>query len=90
MCLPLLADGASVILNGSSVSIKAAPMGSGIKEIWKYAGLSEEEAEKVINSSKAVVPMNRMGMPDEVAKAAVFLASDDSSYVTGIELFVDG
>ena len=34
--------------------------------------------------------MNRMGMPDEVAKAAVFLASDDSSYVTGIELFVDG
>ncbi|CAF1243743.1 unnamed protein product [Rotaria magnacalcarata] len=88
--LPLLADGASVILNGSSVSIKAAPMGSGIKEIWKYAGLSEEEAEKVINSSKAVVPMNRMGMPDEVAKAAVFLASDDSSYVTGIELFVDG
>ena len=31
-----------------------------------------------------------MGTPDEVAKAAVFLAYDDSSYVTGIELFVDG
>jgi NAD(P)-dependent dehydrogenase (short-subunit alcohol dehydrogenase family) len=36
------------------------------------------------------VPMGRMGTPEEVAKAAVFLASDDSSYVTGIELFVDG
>ncbi|CAF3747656.1 unnamed protein product [Rotaria sp. Silwood1] len=38
----------------------------------------------------ATVPMNRLGTPDETAKAAVFLASDDSSYVTGIELFVDG
>jgi NAD(P)-dependent dehydrogenase (short-subunit alcohol dehydrogenase family) len=34
--------------------------------------------------------MGRMGEPDEVAKAALFLASDDSSFVTGIELFVDG
>jgi NAD(P)-dependent dehydrogenase (short-subunit alcohol dehydrogenase family) len=34
--------------------------------------------------------MGRMGNPDEVAKAASFLASDDSSYVTGIELFVEG
>lgn len=38
----------------------------------------------------ATVPMDRIGTPDEIAKAAVFLASDDSSYVTGIELFVDG
>jgi NAD(P)-dependent dehydrogenase (short-subunit alcohol dehydrogenase family) len=36
------------------------------------------------------VPMGRMGTPDDVAKAALFLASDDSSCVTGIELFVDG
>jgi NAD(P)-dependent dehydrogenase (short-subunit alcohol dehydrogenase family) len=34
--------------------------------------------------------MGRMGSHDEVAKAVSFLASDDSSYITGIELFVDG
>jgi NAD(P)-dependent dehydrogenase (short-subunit alcohol dehydrogenase family) len=34
--------------------------------------------------------MGRFGKPDEIAKAAVFLASDDSSFVTGTELFVDG
>jgi NAD(P)-dependent dehydrogenase (short-subunit alcohol dehydrogenase family) len=39
---------------------------------------------------KATVPMGRWGEPDEIAKAAVFLASDDSSFVTGIELYVDG
>jgi NAD(P)-dependent dehydrogenase (short-subunit alcohol dehydrogenase family) len=36
------------------------------------------------------IPMGRMGQADEVAKAALFLASEDSSFVTGIELFVDG
>jgi NAD(P)-dependent dehydrogenase (short-subunit alcohol dehydrogenase family) len=38
----------------------------------------------------STIPMGRMGQPEEVAKAALFLASDDSSFVTGIELFVDG
>jgi NAD(P)-dependent dehydrogenase (short-subunit alcohol dehydrogenase family) len=41
-------------------------------------------------SFAAAVPLGRLGRTDEVAKAAVFLASDDSSYVAGIELFVDG
>jgi NAD(P)-dependent dehydrogenase (short-subunit alcohol dehydrogenase family) len=37
-----------------------------------------------------MVPLGRFGTPDEIAKAVVFLSSDDSSYVTGTELFVDG
>jgi NAD(P)-dependent dehydrogenase (short-subunit alcohol dehydrogenase family) len=38
----------------------------------------------------STIPMGRMGKADEIAKAALFLASDDSSFVTGVELFVDG
>jgi NAD(P)-dependent dehydrogenase (short-subunit alcohol dehydrogenase family) len=51
---------------------------------------SGEQIEQFKTSIVSTVPMGRMGNPDEVAKAASFLASDDSSYVTGIELFVDG
>jgi NAD(P)-dependent dehydrogenase (short-subunit alcohol dehydrogenase family) len=46
-----------------------------------------EERRKAISSA---VPLGRFGTPDEIAKAVVFLASDDASYITGAELFVDG
>ena len=48
--------------------------------------MTEEEKAAVV----ATVPLGRIGTPDDLGKAAVFLASDDSAYVTGIELFVDG
>jgi NAD(P)-dependent dehydrogenase (short-subunit alcohol dehydrogenase family) len=46
-----------------------------------------EESIKIISKS---IPLGRFGTPDEIAKAVVFLASDDASYITGTELFVDG
>lgn len=52
--------------------------------------LTAEQPPDAIEKIAASIPMGRMGEPDEVAKAALFLASDDSSFVTGIELFVDG
>jgi NAD(P)-dependent dehydrogenase (short-subunit alcohol dehydrogenase family) len=52
--------------------------------------LTSRQSADVIARIVSTVPMGRMGKPDEIAKAALFLASDDSSFVTGIELFVDG
>ena len=50
----------------------------------------EEQIEQFKASQVATTPLGRMGSPDEVAKVASFLASDKSSFITGIELFVDG
>jgi NAD(P)-dependent dehydrogenase (short-subunit alcohol dehydrogenase family) len=52
--------------------------------------LTSRQSADVIARIVSTVPMGRMGEPDEVARAALYLASDDSSFVTGIELFVDG
>src|ERR1700686_5491332 len=52
--------------------------------------LANRQSADVIARMVSTIPMGRMGEPAEVAKAALFLASDDSSFVTGIELFVDG
>ena len=122
--LPLLPDGASIILNASIVGSKGLPENSvysatkaavrSFARTWTTdlkqrrirvnaispgtidtPGLNNllassevgEQRRKLISS---IVPLGRFGTPDEIAKAGVFLASDDSSYVAGVELFVDG
>jgi NAD(P)-dependent dehydrogenase (short-subunit alcohol dehydrogenase family) len=51
---------------------------------------NEEQKQALYSQLAADVPLGRLGRPEEIAKAALFLASDDASYVAGIELFVDG
>lgn len=53
-------------------------------------GLSHFMTDEEKASAVASVPLGRLGTPDDLGKAAVFLASDDSAYITGVELFVDG
>jgi NAD(P)-dependent dehydrogenase (short-subunit alcohol dehydrogenase family) len=54
------------------------------------AGPDAAQQQALLEHMASLVPMGRVGDPDEIAKAAVFLASDESSFITGTELFVDG
>ena len=53
-------------------------------------GMTDDQVKQFEAQAAAATPLGRAVTPDEIAKAVLFLASDDSSYVTGIELFVDG
>jgi NAD(P)-dependent dehydrogenase (short-subunit alcohol dehydrogenase family) len=122
--LPLLPDGASIILNASIVASKGLSSNSvysatkaairSFARTWTTdlkdrrirvnavspgsidtPGLSDllasgEAGQQRLKMLSSSVPLGRLGRPDEIAKAVVFLASDDSSYVAGTELFVDG
>ncbi len=58
----------------------------GLSELLASSETGEQRKKMISNT----VPLGRFGAPEEIAKAVVFLASDDASYITGIELFVDG
>jgi NAD(P)-dependent dehydrogenase (short-subunit alcohol dehydrogenase family) len=93
--LPLLPDGAfartwTTDLKDRRIRVNAVSPGPidtpGLNDLLASAGAGEERLKMLSNN----VPLGRLGTPDEIAKAVVFLASDDSSYITGTELFVDG
>lgn len=122
--LPLLSDGASVILTSSVANIKGVA-GFGVyaatkaavrsfartwtaelkdrnirvnvvspgpieTQIFDKMGMSPQELSAFFESVSAQVPLGRFGKPEEIAKVALFLASDDASYVAGAEIYADG
>ena len=81
----------SVDLKGRNIRVNVVSPGTIVTPGYKNElGLSDEQIRRMEEQAATSTPLGRTGTPDEVAKAVVFLASDDSSYVTGIELFVDG
>src|SRR6267142_2517138 len=81
-------------LKDRRIRVNAVSPGSidtaGVRALWYSVVGSVEGAEERMKIFSSSVPLGRFGTPDEIAKAVVFLASDDSSYITGTELFVDG
>ena len=122
--IPLLSDGASIVLTASNAHYKGIPgfapysaskaavrsfartwaaelADRGIRvntlspgpidtPIMGTSGLTEEEVSAFMGQIIASVPLARIGRPEEMAKAALFLASSDSSFLTGIDLVADG
>jgi NAD(P)-dependent dehydrogenase (short-subunit alcohol dehydrogenase family) len=122
--LPLMPDGAAIVLNASVVGSKGLASNSvysatkaavrSFARTWTtdlksrrirvnaispgsidtpgFGELmaSSEAGQQRLKMLTSIVPMGRLGRPEEIAKTVVFLASDDASFITGVELFVDG
>lgn len=122
--LPLLKDGASIVLNASiagssgteafsvysaskaavrsfargwaldlkarKIRVNALSPGVTATEIFGTLGLSEAQVQEFLEGANTKIPLGRAGHPNEIANAALFLASDESSFITGVDLQVDG
>jgi len=84
------ARGWSIDLKERKIRVNVISPGCTETPIFETLGLPQEQIEAIKASLTAMIPLGRFARPEETAKAAVFLASDDSSYITGIDLFVDG
>jgi NAD(P)-dependent dehydrogenase (short-subunit alcohol dehydrogenase family) len=77
-------------LRDRNIRVNAVAPGPIATPIFGRSGLSEEQIEGFKAGISERVPLRRIGRPEEIASAVAFLASDDASYITGIELNVDG
>jgi NAD(P)-dependent dehydrogenase (short-subunit alcohol dehydrogenase family) len=78
-------------LRGRDIRVNIISPGTVVTPAYKgELGLTDEQIKDFTAQAAQTTPLGRSGTPDEIAKAVVFLASDDSSYMTGADLFVDG
>ena len=80
----------SVDLKGRGIRINVVSPGTVITPGYTRSGMSDAQIDQIKEGVAATTPLGRVGTPDEIANAVVFLASDESSYMTGADLFVDG
>ena len=86
-----LARSLAADLSPRGIRVNVVAPGATKTPIWSRNGSrTEEQSAGLEQQLSKLIALGRMGEPEEIAKAVLFLASDDSSYVQGVELFVDG